>query len=105
MYAIRSYYGYYFKLGQRWVGSDFLSNYKRPYILRWKLSEPSPGEEVEPNDRRHEANEIPIGQVFSGYLSSKSDYDLFRIPHGTSHLRIDFSRITSYNVCYTKLLR
>ncbi len=82
---------YYFKLGQRWVGSDFLSNYKRPYILRWKLSEPSPGEEVEPNDRRHEANEIPIGQVFSGYLSSKSDYDLFRIPHGTSHLRIDFS--------------
>ncbi|MBU1239319.1 hypothetical protein KKF84_14530 [Myxococcota bacterium] len=82
---------YFFKLGERWRGSDFQSNYKKPYILRWKLTDPSPGEEVEPNDHRHEANTIPMGQVMSGYLSSKSDYDLFMIPPNPNHLRIDFS--------------
>ncbi len=82
---------YFFKLGQRWRNSDFLFNASTPYKLQWRLSPPSRGEEIEPNNTRAQANPITIGQTIKGYLSAKNDYDLFALPAGKSPIRIDFT--------------
>ncbi|MDA3862244.1 MAG: hypothetical protein PF689_00075 [Deltaproteobacteria bacterium] len=82
---------YYFKLGERWRTMDLKTDLDNPYFLYWKLSEPSLSEEIEPNNRRMQANKITIGKTIKGYLSSGSDYDVFKLPGSDQVFRIDYS--------------
>ncbi|MGM0598036.1 MAG: hypothetical protein ACQES9_13455, partial [Myxococcota bacterium] len=82
---------YYFKLGERWRTMDLKSDLNNPYFLYWKLSELSLSEEIEPNNRRKQANKITTGKTIKGYLSSGSDYDVFKLPDSDQIFRIDYS--------------
>lgn len=84
---------YYFQVGERWLSSNFGQDLKNPYTLSWRLSEPSPGEEIEPNDSRPTANTLQAGQGVKGYIHSAGDADFFHLNFGARMLRLDFRPI------------
>ena len=85
MYAIRSYYGY--KIGP-------LIDKINKYILKEVTNLTA-----ETQRRRKERGEI--NKISNGYTLIWVDKGVFITPKTTQYL----NRITSYNVCYTKLLR
>ena len=84
---------YYFEIGERWLSSNFAHDLKNPYTISWRLSEPSAGQEIEPNDTRLTANELVPGQGVKGYIHSSGDLDFFRLNFGSRMLRLDFKPI------------
>jgi hypothetical protein len=84
---------YHFEVGERWLSSAFMSDLKNPYTLSWKLSEPSPGQEIEPNDGRQTANPLQPGQGLKGYTHAPGDVDFFRLNFGSRILRLEFRTI------------
>ncbi len=84
---------YLFEVGERWLSSAFVSDLKNPYTLAWRLSEPSPGQEIEPNDGRLTANPLQPGQALKGYTHAPGDVDFFRLNFGSRILRLEFRPI------------
>jgi len=81
---------YYFQVGERWLTSTFAHDLRNPYTLSWKLSAPSPGQEIEPNDNRATANQLQPGQGVRGYIHSSADDDFFHLNFGSRMLRLEF---------------
>lgn len=82
---------YYFKVGSTKRGNTYEYNLKKTYTLFWKLSRPGAGEEVEPNDRRTEANPVVIGSEIRGFISSGQDQDFFQLAEKDEIYRIDLT--------------
>lgn len=89
---------YYFVVGERWLNTTFLSDLKNPYTLTYRLSTPTPGQEMEPNNDRRTAGELTAGQAVSGYLHAAGDADFYRLDFGSRVLRIDFRGISEMPV-------
>ena len=81
---------YFFKFGQRWVGSDFRSDTDHPYELVWSMKDAAPGTEAEPNDARYQANQLVPGATTSSFIGSPRDRDVYLLPEGRI-LRLDIT--------------
>ena len=71
------------------------------YSLSLKLEGPwREGQEFEPNDRREQANDLPLGQSVEGYFQNRNDSDYFRLlvdQPGKYEIRIDLSAFPDYD--------
>jgi hypothetical protein len=71
------------------------------YSLSLKLEGPwREGQESEPNDRREQANDLPLGQSVEGYFQHRNDSDYFRLlvdKPGKYEIRIDLSALPDYD--------
>ncbi len=58
------------------------------------------GQELEPNDRREQANDLPLGQSVEGHFQYHGDYDYFRLlvnQPGKQEIHIDLSALPDYD--------
>jgi hypothetical protein len=71
------------------------------YSLSLKLDGPwQEGQEFEPNDRREQANDLPLGRSVEGYFQYRGDYDYFRLlvdQPGRHEISIDLSALPNYD--------
>lgn len=86
---------YHFRIGSLKKTGVNQFNLKTPYTLFWKLSTPVDGDEIEPNDRRVQANKIVLGKSVLGFISSSKDVDFYKISNRDMIYRIELNPIPS----------
>ncbi len=84
---------HYFVVGERWRSSVFKHDPKNPYTLRWRLTTPTPGQEIEPNNHRATANRLIPGRAMKGYIHSRNDVDFYQLDFGNRLMRMEFRTV------------
>jgi len=71
------------------------------YSLSLKLDGPwQEGQELEPNDRREQANDLPLGRSVEGHFQYRADHDYFRLlvdQPGKHAIQVDLSALPDYD--------
>ena len=75
------------------------SGVETPYTLRATIVPAQPGDELEPNDTRPDAQEVAVGQTITGYYGRRRDVDWYRLklPENVqaSNLRVELTGLQS----------
>lgn len=75
------------------------SHVDAPYTLMASLTPAGPGDEVEPNDTRPDAQDVAVGTPLSGYFGKRGDVDWYRLrlPDNVpeSNLRVELTGLQS----------
>ncbi len=106
---------YFFRVRERWTGKVRRYNLKTPYILRWKASELTTQDEIEPNDTFSQATDMEVNTKRVGYLGTPRDVDFFKVNLGdpakdtmfhvsVSGLKGVAMRVTLYDDSMTQVL-